>query len=149
MDPLVIWLIATGSVSLALLLTRPAQAVIQNPTPPPPSPSYGEAQRVALAVPAGWRRTTSTEVSTLPELVSYANSLRASSGFTSIPYGTLTPFVASDGRTYATWVEQHYHEPGGAVQPWGYHHGVTLLTRAGAGTISDEWPGVVRGRGRT
>jgi hypothetical protein len=50
-------------------------------------------------------------------------------GFASMPYGSLFPFVASNGGTYATWVEQHYHEPGGALQPWGLHHGVTVLAR--------------------
>lgn len=47
-----------------------------------------------------------------------------------MPYGTLTPFVASNGQTYATWIEQHFHPPGGALQPWGYHHGVTVLAQA-------------------
>jgi hypothetical protein len=51
-------------------------------------------------------------------------------GFTSMPYGSLTPFVASNGQTYATWIEQHYHPPGGAAQPWGLHHGVTVLARS-------------------
>lgn len=143
MDPLTLWLLATGGVSLTLLLTRPAQAATspEPKLPSPPSPSWGEAQRVALAVPAGWRRATSTEIAALPELVSQANALRSASGFTSLPYGTLNPFTASNGQTYATWIEQHYHEPGGAVKPWGYHHGVTLLARAG-GTLLDEWQGV-------
>jgi hypothetical protein len=57
-------------------------------------------------------------------------------------YGTLSPFTASDGKTYATWVEQHYHEPGGAVKPWGLHHGVTLLTKVGVGVglgLNETW----------
>lgn len=55
-------------------------------------------------------------------------------------YGTLAPFVAVDGKTYATWIEQHYHPPGGATQPWGYHHGVTLLTKVEPpATLLDEW----------
>lgn len=99
------------------------------PTPPPPEPIYGETERVVLAVPAGWRRVTSAEVAALPELQAQANTLLISATFMAMAYGTLTPFVASDGKTYATWVEQHYHEPGGALQPWGLHHGVTLLTR--------------------
>lgn len=44
-------------------------------------------------------------------------------------YGTLAPFTGGDGKTYATWIEQHYHPPGGATQPWGYHHGVTVLAK--------------------
>jgi hypothetical protein len=145
MDPIMLWLIATGGVSLALLLTKKAAA--QSPEPPPSPPfSYGEAQPVTLAVPVGWRRVGGAEVIALPELVSRANALRSTPGFTSMPYGTLSPFVASNGGTYATWIEQHYHEPGGSVQPWGLHHGVTLLaSTTGVGAISDEWPGVVRG----
>ncbi len=81
-----------------------------------------------LAVPAGWRRVSSSEVSSLPELGMQAQALRAIPGFTSMAYGTLSPFVASNGKTYATWIEQHYHPPGGTARPWGLHHGVTLLT---------------------
>ena len=74
---------------------------------------------------------TGSEVAALPELGVTANALRNTSGFTSMQYGTLSPFVASDGNTYATWIEQHYHPPGGDLRPWGYHHGVTLLAQAG------------------
>lgn len=89
--------------------------------------TYGETQKVSLSVPSGWRRATSAEVSALPELSAQANALVNTSGFTSMQYGTLAPFTASNGRTYATWIEQHFHEPGGSVRPWGLHHGVTLL----------------------
>lgn len=134
------WWIATGGIGLTLLLTRKARASTQSArAPSPPSPSWGEAQRVALAVPAGWRRVSSAEVSALPELVSRANALRSTSGFSATPYGTLAPFIASNGRTYATWVEQHYHEPGGPVRPWGYHHGVTLLARADGTLLDQGW----------
>ena len=95
--------------------------------PPPLAKTYGETVRVTLSVPSGWRRATGAEVSALPELASQANALMNTPGFTSMQYGTLSPFVASDSKTYATWVEQHYHPPGGAAQPWGLHHGVTVL----------------------
>lgn len=88
--------------------------------------TYGEATAVPLAVPSGWRRVY--EVT--PELSAQANALRNQPGFTSMPYGTLLPFTTSDGQLYATWIEQHYHEPGGTARPWGLHHGVTLLERA-------------------
>lgn len=91
--------------------------------------TYGESKRVVLEVPAGWRRVTSAEVRAVPELTTQAVALRSREGFSSLPYGTLYPFWAGDGKLYATWVEQHYHEPGGAVKPWGLHHGVTLLAR--------------------
>jgi hypothetical protein len=120
--------VVTGSI---LLLTRKAQAqVSSSKSEPEPEKTYGETTLVALAVPAGWRRVMNAEVSALPELSVQANSIRSEPGFTLMAYGTLRPFVASDGRTYATWVEQHYHEPGGAARPWGLHHGVTILTRS-------------------
>jgi hypothetical protein len=90
---------------------------------------YGETERVALAVPSGWRRVAYSEVSAVPDLASQAVALRSTPGFSTMQYGTLSPFVASDGLVYATWIEQHYHEPEGPVKPWGYHHGVTLLAQ--------------------
>lgn len=131
MKPLV-WAAIGGAITLGIgLLARRASAATSAPPPAPdptPAPTlYGETTRVALAVPAGWRRVTSAEVT--PELSVQANALLNQPGFTSMSYGTLSPFTASDGRTYAAWVEQHYHEPGGTVTPWGLHHGVTLLAR--------------------
>lgn len=133
---------AAAAVSAILLMTRKARAATPAAAAPgfDPTQIYGETRKVALAVPSGWRRATTSDVNALPELRDQANALRSAPGFTSMAYGTLTPFTASDGKTYATWIEQHYHEPGGPVKPWGLHHGVTLLAQAG--TLSDEWPGV-------
>lgn len=117
------WALGAGVATGVVLLTvRRSEAM-------PKSTSYGEPRQAPIPVPEGWRRATNAEVSMLPELRDEALALRSSAGFTSLPYGTLKPFVASDGRTYATWVEQHYHEPGGAIRPWGYHHGVTILSQ--------------------
>ena len=132
MKPLAIGLAIVGAAATAtsiFLATRKQEP----PTPEPPEPpkTYGETVKVALPVPSGWRRVTGAEVSALPELVSRAVALRNTPGFTSMTYGTLAPFAASDGGTYATWVEQHYHPPGGVALPWGLHHGVTLLTQIG------------------
>lgn len=122
------WLALGGGALVGVILfERKARAA---PLLPPPEPThYGETQQVSLAVPAGWRRVTNAEVT--PELIARANALRSTPGFTSMTYGTLNQFTASDGNTYATWVEQHYHEPGGPTKPWGLHHGVTLLTASG------------------
>ena len=117
----IVWLaIGGGVVTSLLLLTRKASAATAKQI-------YGETKRVVLLVPDGWRRMTSAEVTALPELIDEAKMFRSYPGFTSLPYGSLTPFVASDGKMYAIWVEQHFHEPGGPIKPWGYHHGVTLL----------------------
>lgn len=133
-----LWIGASvASIATLLLITRKVKAgpVLEQQQLAPKS--YGESAKVTLSIPAGWRRTTNAEVSALPELAGQANALRSSTGFTSMAYGSLTPFTASDGRTYATWIEQHYHEPGGVARPWGLHHGVTLLSQAGS--LSDEW----------
>jgi hypothetical protein len=141
-----LWAAAGGAALGIIVLARRARAAAPTPAPSPapfppapapaPSPTgfdptktYGETTRVTLAVPSGWRRATSAEVSALPELLTSARELRASSGFLDLPYGTLIPFTASDGKMYALWVEQHYHEPGGPVKPWGYHKGVTVLAK--------------------
>lgn len=122
------WGIAAGIATGIALAAKKAKAEVRETMPSfDPTQHYGETTVVALAVPSGWRRVTNAEVQALPELAAAASALRNSAGFTSLPYGTLAPFVASDGNTYATWVEQHHHEPGGVIKPWGYHHGVTLL----------------------
>lgn len=128
----------------ALLLLKKRTDVSTSPSVPSVPPvSYGETKKVALAVPSGWRRATNAEVSALPELVSHASSLMNTQGFTSMTYGSLAPFTASNGNTYATWIEQHFHEPGGVAKPWGLHHGVTILAQAGASSVlADSWPGV-------
>lgn len=138
------WIAAGGAAGGLILYAAKAKAQSSAAPPTPPPPTYGEATKVSLAVPAGWRRVTGTEVSALPELQTQASALQNTSGFKTMAYGTLTPFVASDGRTYATWIEQHYHPPDGPIKPWGLHHGVTLLTKIDSG-LADEWPGVTFG----
>jgi len=116
---------AGALVSLFLFARRARSA----PAPTPPLSTYGETERVAQLVPVGWRRVSSAEVATVPDLVVRANALRRTPGFASMPYGTLSPFVASNKRIYATWIEQHYHPPEGPIRPWGYHRGVTILAK--------------------
>lgn len=144
MNKPILWLAVGGAALTAtatVLFLRKRTAEGGSPPLPPTPPIYGETTRVTIAVPASWRRVTSAEVAALPELGARANALRFSPGFSSSLYGTLTPFVVSDGKTYATLIEQHYHEPGGPAQPWGLHHGVTILARVGAegGSLLDEW----------
>ena len=121
----ILWIVV-GAVATATT----AAVLFRKKTPAAaPMPFYGEPTKVTLPVPAGWRRATDAEVAALPELSVAANALMSTPGFTSMQYGTLTPFVASDGNAYATWIEQHYHPPGGALKPWGLHHGVTVLAK--------------------
>lgn len=140
--PLLWFSVGSAAAGVGLLLWK--RTGVDAPTPPSisggePPKTYGEATKVTLAVPAGWRRVTGAEVSVLPELGSQASALMNTPGFTLMQYGTLTPFVASNGQTYATWIEQHYHAPGGPAKPWGLHHGVTVLTQASPSTLADEW----------
>jgi len=121
---------AAASASI-FLFTRKAEARPDGfePARAPPPPTYGESVVVALPLPPGWRRVTSSEVAAVPDLAFHAQSVQSMSGFTSMAYGTLMPFTGGDGKTYATWIEQHFHPPGGPVRPWGYHHGVTILAQ--------------------
>lgn len=128
------WVAGAAVAIGAALVVKKARGATQTTTPQAPQPSqppltYGEQTRVILPIPSGWRRVTGAEVGALPELRSKAIELQNTSGFKTMAYGTLAPFTASDGKTYATWIEQHYHEPNLSVRPWGYHHGVTLLAK--------------------
>lgn len=42
------------------------------------------------------------------------------------PIGTEIPFAA-DGKIYIGRIELHYHEYGGSMTPYGYHHGVSVF----------------------
>jgi len=88
---------------------------VEIPTSPPRPPVTGP-------IPSGYRRMTSAEVS--PELSAAAYQVLASHA--SDPYGTVV--YLGDG--YAAMVEEHWHPPGGAATPWGFHTGVSLLTSA-------------------
>jgi peptidoglycan hydrolase-like protein with peptidoglycan-binding domain len=43
------------------------------------------------------------------------------------PIGTEVPFTA-DGKPYVGRIELHFHPFGGALKPWGYHHGVSVYS---------------------
>jgi hypothetical protein len=117
-------LLAVKKVQAANILTSPPTTP---PAPEPPSAPirYGlDEPQISTPIPAGWRRVKSAEVT--PDLRAMAVQSLASYG--SKPYGTLIPFTSGGGQ-FAAMVEQHYHEPLGPVKPWGFHHGITLLTR--------------------
>lgn len=84
-------------------------------------PVCGGESRHPVGIPGGWRRATGAEASP------YAGTARSIlSAHYADPYGTVIPIDADT----AAMVEQHCHEPGGPVKPWGYHHGITLLKAA-------------------
>ncbi len=72
----------------------------------------------------GWtlRRLTNAEVT--PAIT--ANAINILQAHRHDPYGTDIPFDA-DGKHYVGRIEQHYHPPGGAARPWGYHPGVSVF----------------------
>ncbi len=61
---------------------------------------------------------------------------RILSGHARDPFGTEIPFEEA-GKRYLGRIEEHYHEPGGPLKPWGYHPGVSLLVFV---TLSPEEP---------
>ena len=48
------------------------------------------------------------------------------------PLGSEFPFLDGD-RPIIARLEQHYHEPGGPMRPWGYHTGVSLFVATSVG----------------
>jgi len=115
-----------GFLFLSSRRARAAAALPDGPTTPaapPPAQHYGlDESAISVAIPAGWRRMKQSEVT--PEYLAFANAQR--SGVAKLSYGTTIPYSDS----VMAMVEQHYHEPLGPAKPWGYHHGITLLTRA-------------------
>ena len=99
----------------------------RSPTASAVDPS-GEGEWIVTpaTVPVGFRRVLGSEVTT--ELIDKAKEILKSHG--QEPIGTIVPFEASDGKQYLGIIEQHYHEPGGPLKPWGYHHGVSLFVEA-------------------
>jgi hypothetical protein len=110
--------------------------------PPPDSDLYSDLNDdipVSPTVPSGntkptngMRRLKQAEVT--KELTQFAIETRRVHLAPSVskPIGTVIPsgiFLAS-GEEVVAVIEEHYHEPGGPVKPWGKHKGVSLFARA-------------------
>jgi len=48
------------------------------------------------------------------------------------PFGTEISLSIAD-QNYVARIEQHYHEPGGPIKPWGYHAGVSMFVQVTVG----------------
>ncbi len=119
--------LALGGILLALKKSGDAAAASSGPPAGAVDPSgTGEWIVTPAAPPAGFRRVLGSEVT--PELTAKAKEILKSHG--QEPIGTTVPFQASDGKQYLGVIEQHYHEPGGPLKPWGPHHGVSLFVEA-------------------
>lgn len=118
MNPLPLLLLAGGGIVLLLRKgSTPAG-------PPKGSVDTGGGDYIVTPTspPAGFRRLLGSEVT--PALTAKAKEILAATG--KDPIGTTTPFEL-DGKHYLGVIEQHYHEPGGPLKPWGPHHGVSLF----------------------
>ncbi|PKK89836.1 MAG: hypothetical protein CVV64_12510 [Candidatus Wallbacteria bacterium HGW-Wallbacteria-1] len=80
------------------------------------------AKPVAPLSGSGLRRIKGSEVT--PDIT--ANAKRILKENHSKPFGTEIPFESA-GKRYVGRIERHYHPPGGALKPWGYHPGVSIL----------------------
>ena len=74
----------------------------------------------AVPIPIGWRRAKQREIT--KEILALANERRKKTG---LP-GTFVQHQTASGPV-GTLTEWHYHPPGGALRPWGYHHGITVV----------------------
>ena len=80
-----------------------------------------------IPIPEGWRRGEchpGKKCEVTSDAVKYANERRKNTGAA----GTFTVKETATG-TFGALTEWHFHEPGGAKKPWGWHHGITILVR--------------------
>ncbi|MGE0709165.1 MAG: hypothetical protein AB7N76_19615 [Planctomycetota bacterium] len=100
----------------------PAAVEVEVPAVEAPTPAPAPQEPEAPASGRKLRRLRNSEVT--PEIT--ANAKRILAAHRSEPFGTEVPFVAG-GEQYVGRIERHYHPPGGALKPWGYHPGVSVL----------------------
>lgn len=84
--------------------------------------TFQTANKLGMRVP---RRLQNNELT--PALIAQARIILAAHH--QDPFGTEVPFDI-DGIRYIGRIEQHYHQPGGPLKPWGYHVGVSLFIDA-------------------
>jgi len=97
-------------------LTIEDEEIIKNATSEPVEPSGTPAVELAT----NYRRLKANEVT--PALGAIAqDSLK-------FPLGHIE-FFQSGGKNYAASLEEHFHEPGGPLTPWGKHKGVSLFIK--------------------
>ena len=115
--------LSLGAMVAGYALTR-REGVEEEVEPTGPccgEPVCGNQSRQPVGIPGGWRRMTGAEAG--PYAGAARSVLSSSAG---AAYGTVIPIDSG----VAAFIEQHCHEPGGPVKPWGYHRGVTLIAAA-------------------
>ncbi len=98
----------------AVHLVRVAKAAPQTETPAPPVMKVEDLPQVSL------RKLTAEELS--PSLIKKAEAVLWK--FDS-PIGSEI-VIEHEGRSVVARFEQHFHEIGGPLKPWGFHKGITL-----------------------
>lgn len=83
--------------------------------------TLAQAEGLGFAVS---RRVRGAEVTANPDLGVQAKAILKAHWHEKL--GSEFPFE-SQGKRYFGRIEQHYHEPGGPLKPWGYHPGVSLF----------------------
>jgi hypothetical protein len=108
----------------------PAAALFEAPSPTPltalrPTPLTALSSVTSHVPPAAGtplRRLLKREVSRA--IAKHAR--RIIDAYAGEPFGTEIPFEV-EGKTYVARFEEHYHEPGGQLRPWGPHPGVSVF----------------------
>jgi len=122
------------AVAIVALKTLSRKAVSAKPLTVPASASsyeqvkgrpYSAGPPEPIALPAGWRRMRGEEVGAAERAFAVrALKTKGAPGHRQVE-------TLLDGTEVMALTEWHFHEPGGAVRPWGWHTGITLLVRDG------------------
>jgi hypothetical protein len=99
---------------------NPAIVVVALATAVAAKAAAGSMPRV-VPVPDGYRRLKPAEVG--PEELAFAKQCVKRVGK---PGNQQRATIG--GREVLALTEWHYHEPGGALKPWGWHRGISLFT---------------------
>jgi hypothetical protein len=107
---------------LSFLLLAPSTCSRTKSRPAGPA-TQGTPGRVLAGLTEGPRRQPLRPEETTPAIEKRAKEILDANHDAAM--GTEVPFEI-DGGAYVARIEEHYHEPGGPLRPWGHHRGVTV-----------------------
>jgi hypothetical protein len=96
-------------------VARAVRTAVKAQPPPPPVVKVEDLPQVVM------RKLTPEELT--PALIRKSNELLWK--FDSSPVGSEIVLEA-EGKSFIARFEEHFHEVGGPVRPWGFHKGITL-----------------------
>ncbi|MGB1274190.1 MAG: hypothetical protein ACPG77_00455 [Nannocystaceae bacterium] len=115
--------------------------------PERPEPDDDTANPALTAVP-GYQRAKNADVTThmvqaAIDVLARSKAAARARGWTEhcpptgpTPCGVVEYFIdPATGRRYAVLVEEHFHQPGGPVKPWGKHPGASVFTEPRPSTL--------------